>query len=325
MKESLGKMGFEKAIIVADGGLNSGKNIAHILSQGNGYIVSKSAKGSTKETKAWMLDEYGYVYNENRTFKLKSQIRTRTVKDENGKNVEIREKLISYWSKKQRDHALHENRKFIEYLNTVIENPDKLKDKQPTLKKYLVETTANKDTGEVVNTVSLLHLDMEKIENDLNLMGYYTIMTSETDMDEREVIDKYHGLSRIEDSFRVIKSDLDGRPVFVRKPEHIEAHFLICFVALTMLRILQYKILDHEGKPTSSTREWEMGIPCKRIKGALLNFKADALPRGYYRLTKMSDDLRRILAPFGVNAALSIPSESELRQLKYSLDKAVFM
>jgi transposase len=325
MKETLNKMGFDRAVIVADGGLNSGKNIAHILSQGNGYIVSKSAKGSPKDTKAWILDETGYVSNEKGTFKLKSQIRTRIIKDENGKSTEIKEKLISYWSKKQRDHTLHENRKFIEYLHAVIENPDKLKDKQPTFKKYLIETKANKETGEVIDTVSLLHLDMEKIENDLNLMGYYTIMTSELDMDEHEVIDKYHGLSRIEDAFRVIKSDLDGRPVFVRKPEHIEAHFLVCFIALTMLRILQHKVLAHEGKPTNSTREWEMGVPCKRIKDALFNFKADALPGGYYRLSKMTDDLKRILAPSGVDAALPIPSESELRQLKYSFNRTVFM
>jgi transposase len=325
MKETLSKMGFERAIIVADGGLNSGKNIAYILSQGNGYIVSKSAKGSTKDIKAWILEDDGYVSNENGTFKLKSQIRTRMLKDENGKNIEIREKLISYWSKKQQDHALHENKKFIDYLHAVTENPDKLKDKQPTFKKYLIETKANKETGEVVDTVSLLHLDMEKIETDLRLMGYYTIMTSELDMDEHEVIDKYHGLSRIEDAFRVIKSDLDGRPVFVRKPEHIEAHFLICFIALTMLRILQYKILTHEGKPTNSTRGWEMGIPCGRIKEALLNFKADSLPGGYYRLTKMTDDLERIFAPFGVDAALRIPSEGELRKLKYALNKSVFM
>ncbi len=325
MKETLNKMGFVRAIIIADGGLNSGKNIAHILSQGNGYIVSKSAKGSTKDIQAWILDEAGYISNEKGTFKLKSQIRTRTVKDENGKNIEIREKLISYWSKKQRDHAMHENRKFIEYLNAGMENPDKLKDKQPTFKKYLVETKADKATGEVIDIVSLLSLDMKKIEYDLSLMGYYTIMTSEIDMDEHEVIDKYHGLSRIEDAFRVIKSDLDGRPVFVRKPEHIDAHFLICFIALTMLRILQYKILTHEGKTTNSTREWEMGIPCKRIKDALLNFKADSLPGGYFWLTRMTDDLSRVFAPFGVDAALPLPSESDLRQIKYSLDKAVFM
>ena len=57
-------------------------------------------------------------------------------------------------------------------------------------------------------------------------MGYYTVMTSQTDMPDRTVIDKYHGLSRIEEAFRTIKSDLEGRPIFVRKDEHINARSL---------------------------------------------------------------------------------------------------
>jgi transposase len=325
MKETIDKMGFNRTVIVADGGLNSGKNLAYIVSQGNGYIVSKSAKGSKNDVKAWMLDEEGYVWNEKRTFKLKSRIRTRTVKDEDGNAVEITEKIISYWSKKQYDYQMHENRKFIEYLNDVTEHPDKLKDKQPKFKKYLVETKADKETGEVVDTVSILSLDREKIEEDLGLMGYYTLMTSELEMDEHEVIDKYHGLSRIEDSFRVIKSDLEGRPVYVHDPGHINAHFLVCFIALTMIRILQYKILKADGKAANSARGWGMGLPADRIKTALLGFKADALPGGYYRLTKTEGDLACIANAVGVDTALRLPTESEIRQLKYAIDKAFFM
>jgi transposase len=325
MKETLGKMGYEKAIIVADGGLNSGKNLAHIVGQGNGYIVSKSAKGSPKDVKKWIMDEGGYVWNKSGTFKLKSKIRTRTVKNERGESITLTEKLISYWSKKQYDHAMHENGKFIKYLDAVCSNPDKLKDREPKIKKYLVELNADRETGEVVDSVSILSLDMEKIENDFGLMGYYTLMTSEVDMDEHEVIDKYHGLSRIEDSFRVIKSDLEGRPVHVRTPEHINAHFLICFIALTMIRILQYKILKAEGKTTNCSRGWEMGIPAKRIKEALSGFNADALPGGYYRLTKTTDDLSAIMGAIGVNAELSIPTESDLHKLKYEVNKAIFM
>jgi transposase len=327
MRETINKMGYGRVIIVADGGLNSGKNLAYIARQGGGYIVSKSAKGSAKEVKEWILDEKGYVWNKNRTFKLKSKIRTRTVEDEDGQKVKIEEKIISYWSKKQYDYALHENKKFIDYLNGVTENPDKLKDKQPKYKKYLVETKADKKTGEIVNTVSVYSLDMKKIEMDLGLMGYYTLLTSETHMDNHEVIDKYHGLSRIEDSFRVIKSDLEGRPVYVRNKGHINAHFLICFIALTMIRLLQYMILKKEGKTTNSTRGWEMGIPADRIKKALAGFKADALPGGFYRLTKSEEgsDLARIATAVGVNVALRLPSESEIRKLKYAIDKAIFM
>ena len=325
MKETINKMGYERAIIIADGGLNSGKNLAHILSQGNGYIVSKSAKGSTKEVKKWILDENGYAWNESGTFKLKSQIRTRTITDENGKDVKIKEKLICYWSKKQYDHALHENRKFIEYLNEVTINPDKLKDKQSNLQKYLIKTHADKETGEVLNTVSILSLDMDKIGEDLCLLGYYTIMTSELVMDDHLVIDKYHGLSRIEAAFRIIKSDLEGRPVYVSNPRHINAHFLICFIALTMIRIIQFKVLIFQGKTTNSTRGWEMGVPADRIKDALSGFKASPFPGGYFWLSKITPDLALIASAFGVDIALRIPTQSDIRKLKLLLDHVIFI
>jgi transposase len=323
MKETLNKMGFERAIIVADGGLNSGKNLAHIVLQNNGYIVSKSAKGSTKEVKEWILDEAGYIWNEKGTFKLKSKIRTRTIVDEDGNRVTVKEKLISYWSKKQYDYALHENRKFIEYLNETVAHPDKLKDKQCKLQKYLVKTEADKATGEVLDSVTILSLDMGKINQDLGLLGYYTVMTSEIEMADHDVIDKYHGLSRIEAAFRIIKSDLEARPVFVRSHEHINAHFLICFIALTMIRFLQFKVLKSQGKVTNSTRDWEMGLPADRMKSALSDFKADSLPGGYYRLTKIGYDLALIADAIGVDVALRLPVENDLRQLKYQIDHAL--
>ena len=166
---------------------------------------------------------------------------------------------------------------------------------------------------------------MEKIKIDMGLMGYYTVVTSELDMPNRDVIDKYHGLSRIEEAFRTIKSDLEGRPVYVQTPEHINAHFLICFIALIMARIIQYKILVHQGKETKNTRNWELGLSADRIKTALSEFMADTIPGGRYRLTKLTDDFKLITDAIGVNADLRIPSVSELRQLKYQFDKSVVM
>jgi hypothetical protein len=129
MKKTLDKMNFNRVIIIADGGLNSGQNIAHILSKGNGYIVSKSTKKTDKSTRKWILDENGYLYNEHETFKVKSIVRTRNIKDENNNVITIKEKLISYWSKKHYELEKHENYNFIQYMNSVIDNPDKLKDK----------------------------------------------------------------------------------------------------------------------------------------------------------------------------------------------------
>jgi transposase len=318
LEKSIDKMDFGKVIIVADGGLNNGPNIAHILDKGNGYIVSKSTKKSDKTVKAWILDETGYTWNETKNFKVKSQIRTRKIKDSAGNVKEITEKLVCYWSKKHYERERHENEKFIEYLSAVIANPDKLKDKSKKIERFLEKTVINKDTGEIVRAATNLTLDMDKVREYIDLMGYYTIMTGEIDKPDAEIIDKYHGLSRIEDSFRITKSELEGRPVFVRTPEHINAHFLTCFIALSMMRLIQYKILKFQGKDTKNAGGWESGLSAERIQKALAAWQADALPGAYYRLTQPDDDLRLILDAFGIAADLQLPNLSQLRQLRFS-------
>jgi transposase len=320
LEKSIDKMKFGKVVIVADGGLNTGPNIAHILSEGNGYIVSKSTKKSDKEVRAWILDGRGYKWNKDRTFKVKSKIRVRKIKDADGNTVTIKEKLICYWSRKHYDREVRENAKFIEYLDSVIANPDKLKDKPKKIEQFLAKTEVVKETGEIVDTKTLLSIDTEKVKEYMDLLGYYTLMTSEVKKTDREIISKYHGLSRIEDSFRITKSDLDGRPVFVRTPGHINAHFLVCFIALTMIRLIQYRVLKHQGKNTLNDDGWESGVTAERIKEALCSFQADALPGGYYRLTKPNDDMRLIFESMGVDADLRLPIAAEIRQLKKAID-----
>jgi transposase len=322
MKKTVDNMNFGRVIIVADGGLNSGPNIAHILAVGNGYIVSKSTKKSDKTVKAWMLDEAGYRWNDAKTFKVKSQIRTRRIKTEDGSFREITEKLVCYWSRRHYERERHENEKFVQYLESVISFPDKLKDKPRKIEKFLKKTEVDRATGEIVNTATALSLDTGKIREYLELMGYYTIMTSEVDKSDEEIISKYHGLSRIEDSFRITKSDLCGRPVFVRTPEHINAHFLTCFIALTMLRLIQHQILKHQGKVTDSTENWQSGLSAERIQIALRGWCADPLPGGYYRMTKPSEDMLLIAQAFGFTADLRLPIEPALRNLKTSIDKS---
>lgn len=325
LERSIDKMNFGKVIIVADGGLNNGPNIAHILDKGNGYIVSKSTKKSDKAVRAWMLEDEGYIWNEGHTFKVKSKIRKRNIKDAEGNYREITEKLVCYWSKKHYDRERHENEKFIEYLDSVISNPDKLKDKPKKIEKFLEKTVIDKETGEVLKATTSLSIDMAKIQEYLELMGYYTVMTSEIDKSDAEIINKYHGLTRIEDSFRITKSNLEGRPVFVRTPEHINAHFMICFIALTMIRLIQYRILKFQGKDTKNIHGWESGLSAERIQTALRDWQADALPGGYYRTTKPCEDLKLILSAFGIDKDLRLPSVCDLHSLKYSFDKTAFM
>ena len=100
----------------------------------------------------------------------------------------------------------------------------------------------DKETGEILAASSILDIDEEKIREEEALDGYYMLLTSEMEASDDEIIDMYRGLWRIEESFKVTKSELEARPVYVWTKEHIEAHFLICFVALTIARILENKL-----------------------------------------------------------------------------------
>ena len=85
-------------------------------------------------------------------------------------------------------------------------------------------------------------MDREKAEKDALYDGYFAIITSEMDYDAAKIREVYHGLWSIEESFQIMKSDFDARPIYLNKREHIRAHFLICFVALVILRLIQNRM-----------------------------------------------------------------------------------
>ena len=153
-------------------------------------------------------------------------------------------------------------------------------------------------------------------------LGFYSIVTSEIDEDDKEIINRYHGLSRIEDSFRIIKSDLEGRPIFVWLEEHIKAHFLICFIALTIIRILQYKILKYENKSTLNVDGWEQGITAENLKSELNKFEADQYDANSFKLRKPSDNIMKLLTIYDLqNFNFLLPSKREITELKNNILK----
>lgn len=84
------------------------------------------------------------------------------------------------------------------------------------------------------------------IDKDLALAGYNLLVTSETQMTDQDIYCTYHNLWRIEESFKIMKSDLDARPVFLQKENTIKGHFLICYLTVLLERIFQFKILDEK-------------------------------------------------------------------------------
>ena len=135
---------------------------------------------------------------------------------------------------------------------------------------------------------------------------------------------KYHGLSRIEDSFRVVKDTLEGRPIYVRTNEHIQAHFLICFIALTIIRIWQYKVLKHHGKDTLNEDGWETGISAEKFAKSLKEFCADRISDEYYKVSRPNEDIQLLLDIVGSSIDLQFPKEKILRKLKTEITKFKF-
>jgi transposase len=251
------QMNLERVIVVADKGLNSSENIAALVGTGNGFIFSQSCRGtkSSDALKAWVTSEAGYkaMYGESgaTTFKIKSrqdfkeitldgEISKKTGRPKRVK-VKIDVQVVAFWSAKYAHRARKERERVLEKSRALIKDSGALcRATSYGAAKYVKNISFDKDTGEIIEDAAKLPvLDEERIAAEEALDGYYVIITSETGMDPSRVVDTYRELWRIEESFKITKSCLSARPVYVSTRAHIEAHFLICYIALTIMRLIQ--------------------------------------------------------------------------------------
>ena len=243
--------GVGRIVIVADKGLNSGDNIAYHTVLEDGYIYSKSVRGASGDFQKWILEESGYRHSgEDRKIKSKTvpDAPIYVTVDQIGKKkkkkiIRVEQKWVVYFSKKYADRAKHKREEAIEKALKMIENPSKY---QRTYDNgaagYIVNLKVDKDTGEILNVGDTLLLDTQKIEDEEKFDGYYAIATSELDDTDEHIIEMYHGLWQIEESFKVTKSVLAARPIYLQTEEHINAHFLTCFISLLIARIVEMRL-----------------------------------------------------------------------------------
>lgn len=318
ISKSIDGLEYARFIMIADRGMCNYQNVFHLLDQNNGYILAKSLLKSTKAEQEWAYSDDGFI-QESRDFKYKSRIMKRTVKDANGKKRTVTENVIVYWSRNFYERDLHENARFLETLEKILKNPKgfRITDMQARmLRPFFKSDFFNSETGEVIAASKLKALlDKEKLEEFKSHFGYYQIITSEINMPPLEAIEKYHGLTRIEDQFRVMKSDLETRPVYVRTREHIEAHLLICLIALTMIRMIQCKMCHSGLVPKSDDITlWSMGLPAYRIQKALNKWKVELLADDLYRFTDLDDpDLKLILDSFDIRIPAKLFRKTDLK------------
>lgn len=324
LSNTVDKLNLSRFIFVGDRGMCSGTNMVHLLKRNHGYVISKSINKTKSDERKWIYDQTDYI-KENNDFKYKSRVISRTIKlKESEDDYNITQKVVVYWSKKFYEKQYAENKSFLEFIDKLEKNPEFFritKMQNNNLKKFLKDDIININTGEVLNSKDVkLIIDYDKINKFKEQMGYYQIVTSELNLSEKEIINTYHGLSRIEDQFRTMKGSLDTRPIFVRTPEHIKAHLLICMIALTVVRIIQNKIVSFQNKNKSKKHNWELGLNSDKIQSALNKWTISYLNNGYYRFNDINNkDLKLILDSFNIKIPIKLYRPMELKNLKTNI------
>lgn len=314
-----------RIIVVADRGLNTSDNTS-ILSGTNasdeknndGYVYGQSIRGADAEFKKWVLEQDGYIttMEENKEgetipFKHKSRLYAKeiTKKDSNGVRrlkMTIYQKQMVYYSEKYAKKQKYEREKAITKAKDLIKNPaDYTKATSYGCTAYINNISFSKETGEIVEGKEL-SINEEKIAEEALYDGYYSIVTSEKELSDKEIRDLYKGLWEIEESFRIIKSEFKTRPVFVSTEAHILAHFLICFVTLLIMRVLEQFI--------------EKRHSVRQIRNSLLNYSCSYLDQNYYLFDYRDDVILTIEKTFGLDLSKKIMPLSEIKKISMYQD-----
>lgn len=243
MKDSLDIKG--RTIRVADKGLNSVDNIIDAYKNGDGYVYSKAIRSNDDkkmilegETFEEIKDENGEVI-----FKVKVWIDNYDYVQDN-RTYKLREKRIVIWSRKYALKSAYERNRAIDKVNkqSSISN---LKSKDSPKFIHTLYDVISEESGKIISNddISLI-LNESKVDKASELDGYYMIVTSETNLSWKEILDIYRKLWEIEASFRITKTQLETRPIYVSSLNSIKGHFFSCYLALTLIRLIQKKELD---------------------------------------------------------------------------------
>ena len=251
-----------KTVQVADKGLNCARNIYAAVKEANdGYIFSKSIHGrnlSVKEKEWLTLENDQNVWTDytdrdgNLLYRLKSCVDTfpyrfRDPNPETGKvavtTFSVMEKRIASYNPALAKKQKAEIRKLADKASNYATYKDMTREELGDSAKYVKITNKDKNGNEIK---PIVELDNEKLREDLKYAGYNLMVTSELNMEPLQIYQTYHSLWKIEESFRITKSFLDARPVYVQKKETIYGHFLICYLSLFLLRVLEIKVFKNQ-------------------------------------------------------------------------------
>lgn len=241
-----------RTIQIADKGLNCAENIFHAVKNGDGYIFSKSVKQLPEIEKTWVLlpNDYRDVKNANGEvlYRIKECVDDFEYKIKDAttgryQTFKLREKRIVTYNPKLAKKQIYEINKEIEKARLLKASQAK-KSEYGDCSKYVIFAPTDKKGNDTDGKIKVT-MNEELIKKTLELAGYNMLVTSEIHMTDKEIYEAYHNLWRIEETFRIMKSQLNARPVYLQKEDTITGHFLICYLAVLLTRLLQFKILKN--------------------------------------------------------------------------------
>lgn len=318
----------DKVIVVADRGLNCSDNMIKMTGidldkeSRDGYVYGQSVRGADQEFKNWILsgdykiDKIIDGEGNEIIFKHKSRIYPKKMyitRDDKGltksgnkkkQSITVDQKQMVYYSQKYADKQKRDRQMVIEKAKDLIKNPGAYtRATSYGAAGYINNIKFDKETG-VVSNGSELSLNVEKITEDEKLDGYYSIVTSEENLSDLELRNIYKGLSKIEETFKITKSEFNARPINVRLEDHIDAHFLICFIALVIIRILQDKINDK--------------YTIKNLLENMKNFKCTHETGNLYKFIGYKPEIQYLNRKFGLNMDKKYDTRENIKKiLKY--------
>jgi transposase len=252
-----------RVIIVADRGLNQKSNLKDIKEAGYGYIMAAKIKGASAALQKKVLADEGFVdildKQGNLQLRYKTMEHKNIFKDEDNVPHTMNENMVVGYSPKRAKKDKSDRERLVEKANKLLEKPEQIKSTNKRGgRKYINKTSPDNETYELAK---------DKIEQDARFDGYYAIQTSEKSMSATKIMDAYRTLWKIEESFRIMKSTLEIRPVYHWSKPRIEGHFVVCFLAFLMERkmelLLKNELLDEDFEETMEKSS------CSKIQKAL--------------------------------------------------------
>ena len=318
----------EKVIVVADRGLNCSDNMIKMagidLDKENrdGYIYGQSVRGADQEFKDWILSgdyKIDKIIDDDGNeiiFQHKSRIYPKKMyitRDDKGltksgnkkkQTILVDQKQMVYYSQKYADKQKRDRQMVIEKAKDLIKNPSAYtKATSYGAAGYINNIKFDKETGVVSNGTDL-SLNEDKINEDAKYDGYYSIVTSEENLSDLELRNIYRGLAKIEETFKITKSEFNARPINVRLEDHIDAHFLICFISLVIIRILQNKTNEKYS--------------IKQLLEKMKNFKCTHETGNLYKFIGYKPEIQYLNRKLSLNLDMKYNTREEIKKiLKY--------